>query len=200
MNKKTVMSIIAVAMLLTVSLYFIGGTYARYIDTFTGNASVTIAKWNVALTDGGEPVSSTIDLTLEPEKTSNVVSGKIAPSITASGELELNLENTEVAVDVIAGVEEAQLADIFGGADAEVKVTIDGEDYTGGLSGTGKTISLVSDSAFTESNGKKTIKISIKWVNDDGNNSTDTAKGKAATGTPITIPVTVKVQQHIDGV
>ena len=49
MQKRTVISVIVVAMLLVISLYFVGGTYTRYVSEYTGTAKTQVAKWNVTL-------------------------------------------------------------------------------------------------------------------------------------------------------
>ena len=62
MKKSTVTIVIALLIILTVCLYFISGTYARYADSRSGNATVSVAKWSVSITDGTDPLNS--DFTL----------------------------------------------------------------------------------------------------------------------------------------
>ena len=69
----------------------------------------------------------------------------------------------------------------------------------GGTVGSSNYIPLVGNSAFTASNGKKKVTLTLTWANDDENNADDTATGMLADGSrTITIPVTLTVQQHIN--
>ena len=193
-NKKTAKTTIVVAMLLAVSLYFIAGTYARYTSEYKGGAAVDVAKWNVALKNGEDEKSEKLALKLEPTENSLVVNGKIAPSMTATGKVVVDLTDTEVAVEIAALIAEKDYKDIFGGAKAELTVKVNGttadlttEDW--------KTINLPNNAKFTENNGQVEVEVSLKWVNAEANNTNDTTTG--ATGGTLTIPVTLKVRQKI---
>ena len=98
MDKRTVKLVMIVAMLLVVCLYFVGGTYARYASEFSGDATVSVAKWAVKV-DGEE--SETLNINFKVQDNKFVVADKIAPSVTAKAEAEVDLEGTEVAVDLI---------------------------------------------------------------------------------------------------
>ena len=56
MKKSTIVTVIAILMVITVCLYFISGTYARYADSRSGNATTSVAKWAVSITDGTDPL------------------------------------------------------------------------------------------------------------------------------------------------
>ena len=199
MTKRSVKSIIAVLMLLTIALYFISGTYARYTDSWTGTGTVDVAKWAVALKSGGSSVEKNIfDLTFKPVANKYVVSGKIAPDVELEAEVEINLDGTEVAVDVKADVDTESLTETltsYGTMPQDIKVTakIDNEDATD------KTIELPGGgTAFGSENGKKTLKINVKWTNNESNNENDTKAGRAAESlSELQIPVTLTVQQHV---
>lgn len=209
MNKKSVISVMVVAMLLTVSLYFVGGTYARYATEFTGEASLQVAKWDVKIK--GQEDDSTKELTLnfKVNENENVVEGKIAPDVTATATAEIDLKGTEVAVDVkladtlktaIAGAAEEL------GIEAEdlaitVDVKLEGDGNTDKVTATTPSemykIALPDKtSGFTAGNSVVTITVTAAWTNNDGHNEKDTAAGKTA-GT-LSVPVNVTVQQHID--
>ena len=187
MTRKSRTTIIAVLLLLAVALYFIAGTYARYAANSTGTGTANIAKWNVKV--GGQPMSKTFDLTLTPNKDSNIATGKFAPTSTlTSEELQLDLTGTEVAVDVTATVNDTELKKEIGDSKITTELKL-GEDTI--ESGVAKQISLGEI-------GTKVIKVTVKWDNDgDKNSESDTNIG--TTKTSLSIPVTLKVEQHIGG-
>ena len=207
MDKKMVKLVIAVAILLVIALYFVGGTYARYTSEFTGSGTVSVAKWAVK---AGEQDSGTFNLDFEVETNENVVNDKIAPSVKAVAPLKLDLTGTEVAVDVIvekgddfsaklteAGLTEEQVK--FG-----IKVAPDSQDkLKPSDEGDGSkqkpfVIPLPDGAAFDNSTGLISIELTVQWDNDESRNTDDTTAGKK--GGSLTLPVKVTVQQHIDKV
>lgn len=196
MKKGTIKLIIAVLMLVTICLYFVSGTYARYAESITGNANVTVAKWAVAFKDGETTLANDFNLNFKVTDNTNVVSGKVAPGTSATATIEVDLTGTEVAVDYEAVIDEEALEAKFNGADVTVSTSVSGS--TTAKKGT---INLIEDKAFTETNGKVPIVITLTWngeeADSDDKNVKDTAMGKGATGTAIELPVTLKLQQHI---
>lgn len=181
--------IILMIMFILVALYFVSGTYARYTSSITANAKVSTANWAVAFKKGSDAITKDTVLTFEVQNNSNVVSGKIAPSVTAKATINLDLTGTEVAVDYTATIDKTALAEAFGASANNVTVTVNGSDSATGIK------SLVGDAAFTSSNGIVPIEISITWDNkDDAASASDTT----AAGKDLTLPVTLTVQQHID--
>ena len=187
MKKRTLVVLVVLLLLLGVGSF----TYARYVTSYNGTGTAEIAKWAVALKQGGAAVSETFDLNLTLSSNENVAAGKIAPGRKATATLQLDLTGTEVTSDV-----EFDLSDITGlpaGMEitnvsikngAEVFPTTSGDDqvYTG-------TITYSSDNKVLD------VVITLEWVNNEANNATDTTAGKNA-GT-LSIPVKVTVKQHI---
>lgn len=172
----------------------IAGTYARYSNEGKVNGKIQGAKWAVTIKSGDTELNSTTqDITFEVQDNANVVPGKIAPGVTAVAEVELDLTGTEVAVDFDAVIDQNAL-NSFGASSDKLSLTVkvDGTTYT---SGTSQTINLVNNSAFTETNGKKKVTLTLTWENDEDNNANDTTTGIAAP--TLTIPVTLTAQQHI---
>lgn len=194
MKKSSITAIIVLLMVLTVCLYFISGTYARYADEYSGTAKVDVAKWAVSVTDGTEALTNNFTLPFTVETNANVVEGKIAPGSTAKATIELDLTGTEVAVDFGATIDEDELATVFGDSAEDVNLTT---SITGAAtSGATTTINLPSGQAFDASNGKVKIELTLEWTNNDSNNLSDTKIGNA--GETLHIPVDITVQQHID--
>ncbi len=207
-NKKTVGKVMAVMLLFVLSLFFIGGTYARYSTQFTGTASVTVAKWDVNLKDKGEEVTTMEDLTFTVKDNTDVVAGKIAPGVTAEGSVEIDFDGTEVSVEVyVDATDEALQTAVqkFGMNSSDITFTV--KEAVGGeieTSGNGtKSSPLViklpdTSAGFTTENGKVTITMTLKWENTEAHNAEDTTAGKKAeTDATFQVPVTLHVQQHI---
>ena len=192
---RTKRAIFVVIALLLVA-YLISSTYARYSTVGKANGKVDIAKWAVVMTadDGTTLNSTTKDITFTVQSNTEVVPGKIAPAVTAKAEIELDLTGTEVSVDFTPTIG-AYTPSTLPSAD---KITLTSA-VEGGTVGSSNYIPLVGNSAFTASNGKKKVTLTLTWANDDENNADDTATGMLADGSrTITIPVTLTVQQHIN--
>lgn len=189
MTKNTRKLIIATLMLLVVCLYFVSGTYARYTESITGDAKVSTATWAVTFKDGTTPLTNISNLTFTVQNNTNVVPGKIAPSVTAKATINVDLTGTEVAVDYTATIDKTALATFFGDSANNVTVTVNGSDSATG------TINLINNKAFTSANGVVPIEISITWA--DTNTETTNAADKKAAGKDLTLPVTLTIQQHI---
>ena len=192
---RTKRAIFVVIALLLVA-YLISSTYARYSTVGKANGKVDIAKWAVVMTaDNGTTLNSTTqDITFTVQSNTEVVPGKIAPAVTAKAEIELDLTGTEVSVDFTPTIG-AYTPSTLPSAD---KITLTSA-VEGGTVGSSNYIPLVDNSAFTASNGKKKVTLTLTWTNDDENNADDTATGMLADGSrTITIPVTLTVQQHIN--
>ena len=192
---RTKRAIFVVIALLLVA-YLISSTYARYSTVGEANGKVDIAKWAVVMTaDNGTKLNSTTqDITFTVQSNTEVVPGKIAPAVTAKAEIELDLTGTEVSVDFTPTIG-AYTPSTLPSTD---KITLTSA-VEGGTVGSSNYIPLVDNSAFTASNGKKKVTLTLTWANDDENNADDTATGMLADGSrTITIPVTLTVQQHIN--
>ena len=192
---RTKRAIFVVIALLLVA-YLISSTYARYSTVGEANGKVDIAKWAVVMTadDGTTLNSTTQDITFKVQSNTEVVPGKIAPAVTAKAEIELDLTGTEVSVDFTPTIG-AYTPSTLPSAD---KITLTSA-VEGGTVGSSNYIPLVDNSAFTASNGKKKVTLTLTWANDNENNADDTATGMLADGSrTITIPVTLTVQQHIN--
>ena len=192
---RTKRAIFVVIALLLVA-YLISSTYARYSTVGNANGKVDIAKWAVVMKadDGTTLNSTTQDITFKVQSNNEVVPGKIAPAVTAKAEIELDLKGTEVSVDFTPTIG-AYTPSTLPSAD---KITLTSA-VEGGTVGSSNYIPLVGNSAFTASNGKKKVTLTLTWANDDENNADDTATGMLADESrTITIPVTLTVQQHIN--
>lgn len=192
---RTKRAIFVVIALLLVA-YLISSTYARYSTVGEATGKVDIAKWAVVIKadDGTKLDSTTKDITFTVQSNPDVVPGKIAPAVTAKAEIELDLTGTEVSVDFTPTIGDYTPSNLPSGDKINLTSAVEG-----GSVGSSNYIQLVDNSAFTSSNGKKKVTLTLTWTNDDTNNADDTATGMLADGSrTITIPVTLTVQQHIN--
>lgn len=188
MKKKRVLAVL-VALLLVVGAGVY--TYARYTYSRTGSGEVSVAKWAVALKQGGSEVSDNFTLGLTLSNNNYVANGKIAPNRSATATLVADLTGTEVATDI-----EVDLGSVTG---LPTGMTISGVTANGSaMTKTGNvystTVNLNSGKTGVETN-TVTLVITATWANNEANNANDTTFGEAAGN--ISIPVTVTARQHI---
>ncbi len=202
MSKKTVGTTMVTMMLMVMSLFFIGSTYARYEGTYKGTDSVAIANWKVKV-NGQESTSLTLDFVVN--ENTNVVDNKIAPGTTAKATATIDLTGTETAVDLIVEAKDADFESALEAVglskdDVELEIACNGNSEISSVTGSGTTDAPfkipVQNTAFTETNGKFTVEITLTWKNQEQNNVDDTSVGK--NGGTLSIPVDFTVRQHID--
>lgn len=201
MTKRTIRAIILVLMLVTICLYFVSGTYARYASSATGSATATVAKWAVKLNGTDITTSSTaLNVTFTEVTNDNVVDGKIAPDSELYTQFSIDPTGSEVAIDYTFELGEitASTGTVPSGLEVSKVVLVNGTNETeiAGTNGTYTgTIALTSQSAALTSNDAITVKVYVEWTNNDSNNDTDTSVG--ATAPTLTMSVDATVQQHI---
>lgn len=184
MFKSKTKFIVTTFILFVIPLLFISNNYASHMITGKNNE---ITDWKVTITSDTKDLEDTQKIEFRVEDNRDVVKGKIAPGLKAIANVEIDLTETKVPVDICAEIDDATLNDTF-----SLTAKLDGENYK---SGTVKTIPIENNSAFTPKNGNKILTLELEWVNNDNNNANDTILG--VRGETITVPVTIKVTQHI---
>lgn len=168
----------------------IGGTYSRYVTTGSGNGTVSVAKWNVAIKNGATPISEAQNVAFVLNENSNVAAGKIAPASSASATISVDMTETEVAALLNATVDSSSLATVFGDAASRVELTmtVDGTTYTSGSN---------AEIALANVSGVHNVVLTLTWTEDNTNavNTADTTVGVA--GSTITLPVTITATQKV---
>lgn len=101
--KKSKIKILIILLILYVEvcLYFVAGTYSKYVSTSEADTATRIAKWavklgNVDLAGGEKDFSS--ELILETTNMAKVKSGTIAPNTAVKGNFTIDSNGTEVAI------------------------------------------------------------------------------------------------------
>ena len=202
-NNKNIKLSIIVALLFVFALYFIGNTYARYSGDYNGTSSLSIAEWAVKLDGKSGEEAKNFTLGFEIENNSEyVVNNKLAPAGKAVAGVNVGLEGTEVAVDVIVETGddfESKLTEL-GLSEEEVKFSVKQSSSSLTAEGTGSSedpfvIKLQQGAQFGQEDVFK-VEITVQWDNQEKNNSTDTQAGEKHQ--TLNLPVKVTVRQHIE--
>ncbi len=202
-------AVAVVLCLITMSLT--SGTLAKYASETTGNATATVAKWDVKFENGENTFDTSTNITLKPDATSVsdglVVDNKIAPEIKGSLALTVDGATTDVAFDysIILKPGKAHKGDdTTTEAKAPVKFykeaacTTELEKDSDG--------NYVLKGTITKKTGEtQTVTATVYWKWDStdvgtatSENERDTALGTAAE--TFKIPVTVKAVQRTEAV
>lgn len=196
-KSKIKILIIITILMLEVCLYFVAGTYSKYISSAESNSSARTAKWAVKIGNvdlAGGATDFTSELTLDTTNSAKVKTGTIAPSTDVQGSFTINPNGTEVALKYTITLGTIH----FQNASTNVDVTENTPDIqiTNVTPSTGS-LTKISDGIYTGAialEGESVdITITAEWKSND--NSEDTLNGY----TPLTVivPVTVTVEQDI---
>ena len=197
--KKSKIKILGIILILAVevSLYFVAGTYSRYVSVADSNTATRIAKWSVKLCNvdlaGGEKDFSS-ELVLETTNTAKVKSGTIAPNTSVEGSFTIDPNGTEVAIKY-----KIELGKIYY-TNSKTNETVT-ENVPNIVVNNVTTnfgiLEKISDGTYQgqiELDGSPvTITINAEWIS--SNDEQDTANGYSPLN--VIVPVTVTVEQDV---
>ena len=90
------MLIVILLLLVAIATVYVGGTYAKYTETVSGNGTATVAKWDFS---NDNAISNlTINFT-DTYAASTLSAGKIAPGTSGSFAISVKNTNTETGVN-----------------------------------------------------------------------------------------------------
>lgn len=193
--------ILSAILMMIITCYEIGNTYAKYVATAYGITKGDVGAWVVKVNDtiistGTEEQEFTID---ELQYGSNVyvAEGKIAPGTL--GYFELEIDATEASVAVTYDVE-LDLSALTESSDsiklAKIAKIVDGTETTSGIGQKGENTYTGIISLEDIENGKTTLlRVYIEWENVEDNNEQDSEVGATANST-LSIPIKVKASQY----
>lgn len=171
-KKKTVIMLMALALLGTGSLYMTGNTFSSYMTEQTASGTAQIAKWDVKFTEGTNEITDSYTFDLKDTKTlnSNVDSTTVAPG--DSGHIELNVKGTDTKVAYTYGVklDRATLDATMGDAKNHIKFYKD-VSFTQEWSDTSETAVALADA-----NADHKVDIYWKWIPEPAGSPTDAEK------------------------
>lgn len=179
MKKSIFAKIGAAAVVLTlVTSSLVGGTFAKYTSSVTGQATATAAKWSVAFTkEDTNAFTGTADIKLEGKGADK----KVIPGDSGSFKININGDGTEVGFDYKV------LIAADGGNDAltGVKFYKDAA-HTTEITADG----LTGEVAYSVTAGDMNVAEDIYWVLPDGGEGVDDAANMAGKTGTFTITMT----------
>jgi len=195
-RKFGILYLILICLVILAVIYYLQSTMAQYRSAGTGTGTAEVALWNVSFSGDNSTWSDTYNMTFAPSSSANVVAGKIAPSLTATGTGYIDLTGTETAVDFtvtigdlpteLAGANFTVTGVTASNSHGSISMAKTGSSYTG-------SISLPSSTTAMGSGEKVTFVVTVQWDNDSDEGVTDTSIGE--TLTQIEIPVNVTAVQ-----
>jgi len=97
-NHKKSILLVVLLLLVAIATAYVGGTYAKYTESFSREAKATVAKWNFV--GDNEQKTLAIDFSEKYDATT-LVDGKIAPGTSGSFKIKLTNDTTETGVNFI---------------------------------------------------------------------------------------------------
>lgn len=159
-------SIVLLAIFFTfLTIFFIIQTYAKYISSANGETSISIAKWNIKVNNKSIKTDTNISSTIAPvfPGNENIASNILAP--TAEGYFDLNFDFTDADVSfkytITSSIaENSPVKDfVISGYSIDNGERIEFENYSN---------NSISEDILLSSNVKnRSIRIFLKWIDDD---------------------------------
>lgn len=178
MKKNIIAKIGAAAVVLTmVTTSLVGGTFAKYTSTVSGNATATVAAWKIDFKKG-EAAYSGGDFALINQNTDALTENKtIAPGSNGTIVLDIDGTKSEVAYKYTIELDKSQLGDIpikfyDKAGEGKTELTFTDNKYT--LTGT---VNINNDSNPVS----KEVKSSIYWEWSSNGDDADNTLGNAIT-------------------
>lgn len=140
-------------------------TYAKYLTSANGNASINIAKWDILINNLSIKNSSDISSAITPyfPGNDNIAAGVIAPNADGYFDLNLNFTNVDVSFEyniTVTPNDQSMVKDLVA-----TSYSID----DGTVISFGDNPLLTQDIDFNSKPSTQKVRIYIKWI--DGSNS-----------------------------
>lgn len=163
--KKYKKSIVFLAIFFAfLTILFIIQTYAKYISSANGETAISIAKWNIKVNNKSIKTDTNISSTIAPvfPGNENIASNILAP--TAEGYFDLNLDFTDADVSfrytITSSIAENSPVKDF----LIVGYSIDNGNR---IDFDGNANSITEDILLSSNIQNRTIRIFLKWVDDE---------------------------------
>lgn len=195
-KKKTVLLLMALALMGTGSLYFTGNTFSSYMTEQTASGSAQIAKWDVKFLKDAVEIKDSFTFKLQDTKDTNayVDANTVAPGDTGHIILHVQGTQTKVAYTYDVKLNRDDLDTTMGDAKTHIKFYKDAgfvNEWTD---------LTATDVALADANKDHVVNIYWKWIPEGGTteaekkawNVADTAAGTAAANAQFTITLSAK--------
>ena len=157
-------------LIISLTLVLIAQTYAKYLTSTSGTASIPVAKWNIVLNNQSIKNNSDISSSIVPvfSGTENIASGIIAPTSTGYFDLALDFSNVDVSCSysINSTVDDSSLIKdlVITGYSIDDGPVVNLDNYNQPIENT---------ILYTDTERTKNIRVFIMW-NDDSESSTMT--------------------------
>lgn len=195
-NKKVLKKCLIIITMLAFSftLYKVSTTYALLQSETKSQIKQEIGKWNIKINESDITNGLSQEVVIDNfsmDENANVKSGKIAPGVSGSLELVLDPVDTDVAVRFDVSIDEVEEQQIE-------LVSIEKIDGPGTIVKTAANTysGIMNLSEITNQTAKTTIKIVVRWENNEANNESDTKIG-TSTGYKLKVPIKINVSQYL---
>ncbi len=189
MNKKSLYLICFIFLLVTI--FTIVDSYGLFESENTFLVDSDIARWNVVINGSDIKYNDTFVVDkVNLVDNDNVLSGKIAPGSLGYFDIVIDPSGSDTAIRYDVTFD-------FSSLNSNIVVSSIEEVYSGNLIRTGDdTYSKVITLDDILNNISNTIRVYIKWDNNEDNNDSDSEIGSIINNY-ISIPVTVSVSQYL---
>lgn len=181
--------------LLIITFFKISQTYSVFYSELHGTSEIQIGKWdilvnNTQVTNGYQTnfIMQDLDFSNSPQ----VLEGKIAPGMSATGEISIKPQNVDVSIRYDIFIDKSiitnqslQISDIIVTNKVKDLIITAENTYTGTI--------LLSD--LTQ-NYEDLLEFEVEWINDELNNEQDTVLGTNP-NTAIMVPITITFSQYL---
>lgn len=157
-------------LIISLTLVLIAQTYAKYLTSTSGTASIPVAKWNIVLNNQSIKNNSDISSSIVPvfSGNENIASGIIAPTSTGYFDLALDFSNVDVSCSysINSTVDDSSLIKdlVITGYSIDDGPVVNLDNYNQPIENT---------ILYTDTERAKNIRVFIMW-NDDSESSTMT--------------------------
>lgn len=157
-------------LIISLTLVLIAQTYAKYLTSTSGTASIPVAKWNIVLNNQSIKNNADISSSIVPvfSGNENIASGIIAPTSTGYFDLALDFSNVDVSCSysINSTVDDSSLIKdlVITGYSIDDGPVVNLDNYNQPIENT---------ILYTDTERTKNIRVFILW-NDDSESSTMT--------------------------
>ncbi len=187
-----ILLIVAVVIMLGITIYNVRDSYALFESEISVQAGTTAGSWNIYV-NGTNISGDTTQFTVNNVNIStneHVVQNRMAPGTSAYFDLNIIPSGTDVSIryDITFDFSELStslVVDEIAELNGRTLVRTGENVYSGII-----TLSEIRNNAFSS------VRVAIKWDNDEQNNDIDTEIGMNIDGS-ISIPVQIDVMQYL---
>ena len=189
MNIKNKIKFFIALISLVYCISLIQDTYAKYVSSASGNATMSIARWNILVNDTDIKNNSNFTNTITPvfEGNENIANNVIAPTSTGYFDIVLDGANADVSFNYTINLEVDETSDVSDLVIEKYTIGSDPTEYT--YDGT-----ISNNIILTDINKTISYRFYVTW-NDNETASMDNMSDTLAAGGEAKIAVSINFIQ-----